>query len=69
MNDMIKIITPSSEMVTNLTNGNVSLQTKIKSLEDEIKSLKNENSSLKLWKTYQDLKIDTMKIPLLIKIR
>ena len=44
---MIKIITPSSEMVTNLTNGNVSLQTKIKSLEDEIKSLKNENSSLK----------------------
>ena len=47
MNDMIKTITPSSEMVTNLTNGNVSLQTKIKSLEDEIKSLKNENTSLK----------------------
>ena len=44
---MIKTITPSSEMVTNLTNGNVSLQTKIKSLEDEIKSLKNENTSLK----------------------
>ena len=34
-------------MVTNLSNDNVSLQTKIKSLEEEIKSLKNENSNLK----------------------
>ena len=47
MNDIIKTITPSSEMVTNLSNDNVSLQTKIKSLEEEIKSLKNENSNLK----------------------
>ena len=47
MNDVIKAITPSSEMVTNLSNDNVSLQTKIKSLEEEIKSLKNENSNLK----------------------
>ena len=46
MNDIIKRITPSSEMVTNLSNDNVSLQTKIKSLEEEIKSLKNENSNL-----------------------
>ena len=47
MNDIIKTITPSSEMVTNLSNDNVSLQTKIKSLEEEIKSRKNENSNLK----------------------
>ena len=47
MNDIIKTITPSSEMVTNLSNDNVSLQTKIKSLEEEIKSLKNESSNLK----------------------
>ena len=30
-------------MITNLSNDNVSLQTKIKSLEEEIKSLKNTN--------------------------
>ena len=47
MNDIIKTITPSSEMVTNLSDDNVSLQTKIKSLEEEIKGLKNENSNLK----------------------
>ena len=47
MNDIIKTITPSSEMVTNLSNDNVSLQMKIKSLEEEIKSLKNENGNLK----------------------
>ena len=47
MNDIIKTISPSSEMVTNLSNYNVSFQTKIKSLEEEIKSLKNENSNLK----------------------
>ena len=41
MNDIIKTITPSSKMVTNLSNYNVSLQTNIKSLEEEIKSLKN----------------------------
>ena len=72
-----KTITPSSEMVTNLSNDNFSLQTKIKSHEEEIKSLKNENSNLKgdrktrhkVVKTYQDLKIDIVKIPLLIKIR
>ena len=34
-------------MVTNLSNDNVSLKTKIKSLEEEIKSLKNENNNLK----------------------
>ena len=34
-------------MVTNLSNNNVSLQTKIKSLEEEIESVKNENVSLK----------------------
>ena len=43
MNDIIKTITPSSEMVTNLSNDNVFLQTKIKLLEEEIKSLKNSN--------------------------
>ena len=47
MNDIIKTVTPSSEMVTNLSNDNVSLQMKIKSLEEEIKSLKNENGNLK----------------------
>ena len=47
MNDIIKTITPSSEMVTNLSNDNVSLQMKIKSLEEEIRSNKNENSNLK----------------------
>ena len=46
MNDIIKTIT-SSEMVTNFSNDNVSLQMKIKSLEEEIKSLKNENGNLK----------------------
>ena len=46
MNNAIKITTPNSEMVSNLSN-DVSLQTKIKSLEEEIKSLKNENSNLK----------------------
>ena len=47
INDIIKTITPSSEMITNLSNDNVSLKTKIKSLEEEIKSLKNENNNLK----------------------
>ena len=58
-------------MVTNLSNDNVSLQTKIKLLEEEFKNLKKvtSRSNLKLSKTYQDLKIDTVKIPLLIKIR
>ena len=46
MNNAIKITTPNSEMVSNLSN-DVSLQTKIKSLKEEIKSLKNENSNLK----------------------
>ena len=79
MNDLIKTITPRSDMVTNLWNDNVSLQTKIKSLEQEIKSLKNENSNLKgdiqtQIKVIENLsrfenKIDTVKISLLIKIR
>ena len=58
-------------MATNLSNDNVSLQTKIKLLEEEFKNLKKvtSRSNLKLSKTYQDLKIDTVKIPLLIKIR
>ena len=64
-------------MVTNLSNDNVSLQTKIKSLEEEIKSLKNENSNLKgdiktQLKVTENLSrfgIDTVKILLLIKIR
>ena len=47
MNDIIKTITLSSEIVTNLSNDNVFLQAKMKSLEEEIKSLKNENSNLK----------------------
>ena len=47
MNNIIKTITPSYELVTNLSNDNVSLQTKIKSLDEEIISLKNENSNLK----------------------
>ena len=47
MNDIIKTITPSSEMVTNLSNDNVSLQTKLKSLEEEIECVKNENINLK----------------------
>ena len=47
MNNPVKTITPSSEMVTNLSIDNVSLQTKIKSLEEEIKSRKTENSNLK----------------------
>ena len=44
---MIKTITPSSELVTNLSKDTVSLQAKIKSLEEEIKSVKNENGNLK----------------------
>ena len=47
MSDIFKTITPSSEMVTNLLNDNVSLQTKIKLLEEEIESVKNKNSNLK----------------------
>ena len=70
MNNIIKTITLSSEMVTNLSNDNVSLQTKIKSLKQEIESVKKEIISLegdikpnsKLLKTYPGLKIDTVKI-------
>ena len=47
MNDIIKTITPRSELVTNLSKDTVSLQAKIKSLEEEIKSVKNENGNLK----------------------
>ena len=46
MNDITKTITPSIELVTNLSNDNVSLPTKTGSLEEEIKSFKNENSDL-----------------------
>ena len=36
MNDIIKTITPSFELVNNLSNANVSLQTKKKSFVEEI---------------------------------
>ena len=52
MNDIIKIITPSSEIVTNLSNDNVTLQTKITLLEEEIESVKNENSNFKGYVCY-----------------
>ena len=47
MNDIIKTITPSSELVTNLSKDNVFLKVKIKSLKEEIKSPKTENGNLK----------------------
>ena len=59
MNDIIKAVTPSSGLVTNLSIDNVSLQTKIELLEEEIKSLDVKVTSrpnLKLLKTYPSLK-------------
>lgn len=47
INDVIKSIIPGSELVTNLSNGNTSLQSKIASLENEIESLRKENTNLK----------------------
>ena len=47
MNEITKTITPTSKLVTNLSNDNVYLQTKRKLLEEENKGLKNENSNLK----------------------
>ena len=47
VSDIIKAGTSSFELVTNLSNDNVSLRAKIKSLEKEIKSLENENGNLK----------------------
>ena len=46
MNNTYKTITPRFDLITNISNVNVSLQAKIKSLEEEIKSLKNGNSDL-----------------------
>ena len=47
MNEITKTITPTSKLVTNLSNDNVYLQTKRKLLEEKNKGLKNENSNLK----------------------
>ena len=47
MNDIIKTITPNPDLVTDLSNENTSLTTKIILLEEEIKTLKDENSNLK----------------------
>ena len=78
MKDIYKVITPRSDLVTNLSNIDVSLQRKIKSLEEEIKVSKKmkivtlmviSRPNPKLLKTYPSLKIDTVKIPLPIKIR
>ena len=47
MNDIIKSITPGNELVTNLSDDNTSLQSKIDSLERVIESLRSENRNLK----------------------
>ena len=47
MNEITKTITPTSKLVTNLSNDNVYLQTKRKLFEEKNKGLKNENSNLK----------------------
>ena len=47
MNDIIKSITPGNELVTNLSDDNASLQSKIDSLERVIESLRSENRNLK----------------------
>ena len=46
-NDVIETITPSSDLIKNLFNENVSKQKKIEMLQEEIKLLRNENISLK----------------------
>ena len=47
MNDIIKSITPGNELVTNLSDDNASLQSKIDSLERVIERLRSENRNLK----------------------
>ena len=47
MNDIIKSITPGNELVTNLSDDNASLQSKIDSLERVIESLRSKNRNLK----------------------
>ena len=47
MNDIIKSIPPGNELVTNLSDDNASLQSKIDSLERVIESLRSENRNLK----------------------
>ena len=47
INDIIKTITPNPDLVTDFSNENTSLITKITPLEEEIKILKDENSNLK----------------------
>ena len=70
MNNSIKKITSSSELVTNLINDNFSLQWKIKSLKIKIVALKvTLRPSFKLFKTYPDLQIDIVKTLLPTKIR
>ena len=46
-NDIMKSVTPNSELLTNLSDENNSEKMKIKSLEEEIKNLKNENTTLR----------------------
>ena len=47
VNDIIETIMPSSDLIKNLSNENVSKQKKIEMLQEEIKLLRNENISLK----------------------
>ena len=46
VNEIIKSVSPNSELLTRLSNGNNSQKTKIKSLEKEMKNVKNENITL-----------------------
>ena len=47
INDIMKPITPNSELLTSLSDENNFEKMKIKSLEEEIKNLKNENTTLR----------------------
>ena len=47
VNDIIETITPSSDLIKNLSNENVSKQKKTEMLQEEIKLLRNETISLK----------------------
>ena len=46
VNEIIKSVSPNSELLTRLSDGNNSQKTKIKSLEKEMKNVKNENITL-----------------------
>ena len=46
VNDIMKSVTPNSELLTSLSDENNFEKTKIKSLEEELKKLKNENATL-----------------------